>query len=242
MSEVVLNWNADDLLLCPNEGPIEFGASPSGGSWSAPVMPSGVLDPTGLATGPYAVVYTWTAPNCTLQNMALEVEVLPLSEVMIDPVPLLCADGQPHLLTANLSGTWSGAVSGTGSSIWLDPSLLGAGTWTVQLLAEEPGACPAVATVDVVVDLCSGIAPGPAAFQVGVSPNPADGVTWMNVPAGTMGTVEVLDATGRPVLTRRIAGDGTPQALDLGTCAAGSYLLRITSSDGRIGQVRVVKQ
>ncbi|MBK7553460.1 MAG: T9SS type A sorting domain-containing protein [Flavobacteriales bacterium] len=61
-------------------------------------------------------------------------------------------------------------------------------------------------------------------------PNPAQDVLFVALDGGTIGTLSVVDATGREVLTS--AASGTRAILNVGGLAAGPYLLRCTNSTG----------
>ena len=60
-------------------------------------------------------------------------------------------------------------------------------------------------------------------------PNPAQDVLFVALAGATIGTLSVVDATGREVLSTTI---GARAELNIGALAAGPYLLRCTNSKG----------
>jgi hypothetical protein len=78
----------------------------------------------------------------------------------------------------------------------------------------------------VVIETTTGLS-DPAAFTVGIRPNPAAGRVMIDLPSSEAATIELLDLQGRVMLTLRTNTDRV--ALDLANVAAGSYLVRITT-------------
>ncbi|MCB0770192.1 MAG: VCBS repeat-containing protein [Flavobacteriales bacterium] len=224
---VVLAWDAQDLELCPLDGPVNFSATPVGGAWSAPIDASGTCDPSDLAPGSFPVTYTYTDPQgCVLMNEELDIQMGRASEVFIDPVGTLCSVGEPVLITGSQSGTWSGAVTGEGSSILFDPSILGPGTWAVTLTATVGADCPGSSTQEIVVEVCSGIVDR-ARTSVDIAPNPFSDHTWITMDHEGTVQIDVLDPAGRAVCSDIVATPGpTRHLVDLLGRSAGTYLIR----------------
>jgi len=78
----------------------------------------------------------------------------------------------------------------------------------------------------VVIETTTGLS-DPAAFTVGIRPNPAAGRVMIDLPSSEAATIELLDLQGRVMLALRTNTDRV--ALDLANVAAGSYLVRITT-------------
>lgn len=69
--------------------------------------------------------------------------------------------------------------------------------------------------------------------DMGLFPNPADGVVWLRVPAGNAGEVNVLDAQGRRVISsQRITAAGDV-ALDVSGLAPGRYQVLVQGAQQR---------
>lgn len=226
---VQLNWSSEDLTVCPTDGPVHFTALPSGGSWSAPIGPNGILEPSGLTEGDHPVAYIWNGPNgCTLTHDSGIITVPGITEVVLSDVPPLCDDGAPVEISANLAGTWSGTVTGEGASILFDPEQIGAGLWTVSLDATEPGSCPGAASMQVLVEVCTGMAEPDLLAALRLAPNPFQSDIGLYLELNGTVQVEVLDAAGRVVLARNrlCAGRGIMD-LELGEQPNGPYIVRV---------------
>ncbi len=240
VGSATVTWDAHDLQFCATDGLVQFLAQPAAGIWSAPLGTDGALDPSTLAVGDHAVIYTWTDPaGCAVTNTPIVVSLLPATEVIILEVSTLCLDGGGVLLFGSHSGIWSGSVSGEGNHVLFDPTTLGIGTWPVTLTATGPGACEGSATIDVVVSPCLGVEDTGTSSSLRVMPNPFTGEALLFVPGDAPIAVEVLDASGRLVRTFTSAASG-PHQLDLEGAPNGTYMLRVHSG-GSIRHMRVVK-
>jgi hypothetical protein len=232
--------DAQDLLFCNTDSPVQFHAEPAGGTWAAPLAADGMLDPHGLSQGDHAVVYTWTDPaGCTVTNAPLNISVLPTTEVFIlEPGPF-CLDGGSQLIFGSHHGVWSGSVSGTGDHVLIDPALLGPGTWPITLTASDAGACPGTATIEIMISPCLGTNGPDAPSTLQAMPNPfSDELLLLTDTDGTL-RVDILDATGRLVRSSLLTGHGTHR-LALDDMPDGTYLLRVEHG-GAIRSLRVVK-
>lgn len=228
---VNLNWNAPDLDLCPLDAPVTILASPVGGVWSSPIDENGTIDPALFSPGTYPVEYTYTDPvGCVLSNEDLEFSVGVASEISMDLVGTICVTAAPITIQGSASGTWSGAISGQGTSIVLDPAILGPGTWEVTLTAAVGDECPGTVTQEIVVDVCSGIN-DPSSNSSILAPNPFTDLTVVRSTTSGWAVIEVLDGAGRMISSTsgEIGKDhGIP--LDLSSEAPGMYLVRVLQS------------
>jgi hypothetical protein len=216
-------------VFCPTDGPVQFSATPEGGSWASPLSANGEFDPSGSAAGEYPIAYTYTAPNgCVLVNAPDTLVILPTTVVTIDPVPVLCDNGQSITITGSPAGTWSGAVVGSGSSVVFDPTVLGSGSWDVVLTAIDPDACPGESTITVQVDVCSGLEESPTSSTAILAPNPFTSTTRLLFEGKGPALVQVLDAAGRVVYDRSFSAQGSAEyVIDLGAARPGSYTMRL---------------
>ncbi|MEZ4806531.1 MAG: T9SS type A sorting domain-containing protein [Flavobacteriales bacterium] len=239
VGSIALAWDSDDLLFCKTDDPVQFSATVTGGTWSAPADANGVVIPGNLAEGDHPISYVWSDTNgCTVVSDIAVLQLLPTTVVSIDPVGTLCNTGAAVLLNGSLYGTWSGAVAGEGSSILFDPSLLGVGVWPVELTASEPGSCPGTTTAEIVVEVCTGTED----INMGtttLAPNPFTHGTTLFVAGNGTVRIEVIDATGRVV--RSLAGAGNERLwLALEDEPAGTYLIRIARG-GAVEHLRAIK-
>lgn len=229
-------------IFCRSGEPVTFSGFPAGGTWQAPLDENGVFDPGATAPGEYPVGYTYTDPaGCVLQSGPATLQVLFDATVVIDPVGLVCLDGGPVTLTGNPPGIWGGAASGFGSMALFDPAFWGEGLWTVTLTSEPEGFCAGTATIQVEVELCTGLDDLTATMGLLVAPNPfATGFRVEMTGEGPL-TYEILDAMGRSVDQGSYAADtARPLWLDLSGQPDGTYLLRVVRH-GRIAHAWLVK-
>lgn len=228
--------------FCPEDGSVQFVATPTGGAWSTPLDASGMFDPGATLPGNYPLGYTYTAPNgCVLINQPDTIAVLAPTEVSIDAQAVYCLDAGEATLFGSQPGLWSGAVSGTGSSVPFDPADLGLGVWTVTLAVDPVDGCYGETSTQIVVETCIGLAEHDGALSIRIAPNPFTERTVLHLDMVGPVLVEVLDATGRLVFDRTFSAQGRSTVdIDLGGEAAGTYLLRVRS-DGAAEHLRLVK-
>jgi hypothetical protein len=241
LDTVVLDSNAPDLQFCTVDGGVQFTAFPAGGSWNAPIGEDGIMEPALLSQGFYPILYTWNGPNgCVLENAPLTFEVLPETQVSINDVGVLCADGSAVAITGSLPGIWSGALNGEGESVLFDPSAFGVGNWVVTLTAEDAGLCPGTALSTIVVEICTDMEEGTPATQALLMPNPFNGQATLLLNTPGNAAVEVIEATGRKVQEFRTGGGSNAITIDLQDRANGTYLIRIGTANG-VEVIRAVK-
>ncbi|MCB9183896.1 MAG: T9SS type A sorting domain-containing protein [Flavobacteriales bacterium] len=241
LAEATVTVDAADLTFCTVDPPAQFTGYPAGGVWTAPITNNGLMDPAVVGPGDYPVVYNWTgADGCVLENATSTFYVLPTTTPVIEPTGILCTDGPPVELMGSLDGTWGGNVSGTGTSTWLDPSSLGAGTWVVTLTGNAPGECQGTGSLDVQIEICSGVIDAQLA-ELQAWPNPF--TTGFSVRAGEASILqlELIDATGRLIQrSGPLAAKGLRE-MSLEGSAPGIYYLRAAFADGSANLLRLVK-
>ena len=232
----------EDLVFCRTDDPVQFTASPAGGSWGEPLDATGLFSPSLLNAGNYALTYTYTGPNgCTLTSTPQPLDLLNTTVVSITGVEPLCVEDAPVAIAGTPAGIWSGAVSGEGSVVLFDPAAIGIGTWTVFLDAAAPGECAGRDSIEVVVRSCAGIAEVDEPFPAVLAPNPFSQGTWLITEVDGLLLVDVLDAAGRSVQTTSVAAHGrTTIPLDLHGLANGTYTIRLVQAD-RMRHLRAVK-
>ncbi|MGV3637432.1 MAG: T9SS type A sorting domain-containing protein [Flavobacteriales bacterium] len=230
-----------DLLLCAGDGPIQFEASPVGGTWNAPVDELGVFSSDGLNPGEYPVTYSYVDPRgCALEHPAVVVTIGAPKDVTIMPVERLCTTTPPFQLEGSASGTWSGALSGEGTSILVDPAALGVGTYTVTLTVTPAEGCPGEASTELVVDVCTGMA-AIADRTLTAAPMPFAERTTIEFGPLDVRSIDVFDASGKLVLSHAF-GSTTPGRfdVDLAGHADGLYMLHATGATGT-ARLRLMK-
>jgi hypothetical protein len=132
------------------------------------------------------------------------------------------------------SGTWGGpGVSGT----IFNPSV-GTGTHTISYSYTDNNGCSDMATQNVVVDLCTGIANLVSSGEnFHLFPNPNNGQFTLDLQSAHTAQLFIYDALGQLVKSQQIQ-PGTQQiALNV---PVGIYLVRVVTTDGKVSQQRVV--
>jgi hypothetical protein len=229
------------LEFCISDPPVQLTATPAGGIWSANVDPSGVFDPGVAGAGDHEISYTYTDPNgCEIMSPPTTINVgIESTPVLIDSVGPVCSDLDAFVLTGSHEGIWSGAISGIGDSAWFDPQVLGVGTWLVMLTADAEGFCPGTDSIEVVVEICNGIA-GMDESMIGLAPNPATHMIILDLPSSSSASIMIFDPAGQIVFK----GSSTAQQkveVPVAFLAPGVYMVQVTLEE-KLFHGRFVKQ
>lgn len=100
--------------LCERADPVQLTFSPPGGTFSAPVSPTGVFDPSLTGSGSQTVVYTIDLGVCDLKTTTI-IQVNPTPVLTVDSIPNLCANDTAYQLIFSPSGgKWTGAADASG--------------------------------------------------------------------------------------------------------------------------------
>lgn len=169
------------------------------------------------------------------------------TQILVNPSPIVSATGQTLIcnghnavLTANGAGQggsyeWLSGVMYFGNTVVLSPTV----TTTYLLKGTDANGCEGVAQVAVAVDPCTGIQEaGAGQGLMAVYPNPNDGV--FTVAGSENGTkkIEVMDMTGRIVLSEAAAGSAVQ--VNITGLSKGVYYVKI-STETASQVVKVVK-
>lgn len=144
---------------------------------------------------------------------------------------------------APAGGTYSGIGVGTGpNGTVFFPALSGTGTFTLAYTyTDSVTGCTDVATTQVTVNNCTGIAEETFATGISVYPNPNNGVFTLGVNAtADQLLIEVTDLTGRTIYSAQEQNvtPGFTKQISLEGFASGMYMLRLTN--GNEQQVRMI--
>jgi PKD repeat protein len=127
-----------------------------GFSWTlnGEVLPDGTFNPTTdlSAPGNYILSYDYNRTPCIVSGQLI-LRVVEQPQLVLTPQPILCLNGDPVMLEANLpDGTWSGTAvtDGVGSRGTFDPTAAGVGEYTLRYDITE-GTCRNAGSLDVEV-------------------------------------------------------------------------------------------
>lgn len=121
----------NDTSVCLNSGNFQLFGNPSGGTWSGNnVTPSGIFSP--VIVGSFTLTYSRGTGNCLSEDQIV-LTVMPSPAVNAGPDISICADNEPIFLTGQpTGGTWNGTGIVNDTLGIFDPSVSGAGLFTVS--------------------------------------------------------------------------------------------------------------
>jgi len=175
--------------VCIAAGTVTLDATPAGGTYSGDGVTGTSFDPTAVGAGTHTISYAYTDQNgCSNSTSATYTVVSPTAITMTTYAPV-CINGGTVTLSATPSG---GVFSGKGvSSGVFDPSVTGAGTFTIYYTYTDANVCKSMGTTTIVVNtpptvtigsqaaLCAG------AGSVTLSGSPSGGVFSGNGVSGS---------------------------------------------------------
>jgi len=125
--------------MCSNAPPVTLTAHDPGGTWSGRGVSGNTFDPSIAGAGNYIIRYELTnADGCSDSDTAV-VNVVPIPDATITPVPTLCATDATVALTAHdMGGLWSGPgiVGNT-----FDPAISGYGNHLITYKIVDSNGC-----------------------------------------------------------------------------------------------------
>jgi gliding motility-associated-like protein len=119
------------------------------GVYTGPGVNNGNFDAAAAGVGTQAITYTYTSQAGCVGSAAQSIVVSQATTLSIQPVDVLCSDGEPVTLVPNVTG---GVFTGTGvSGSSFSPSLAGAGTFSISYSIPS-NACAVPAALSIVVN------------------------------------------------------------------------------------------
>lgn len=160
--------SSNDTTYCFTPGVVNLPfATPVGGSWTGPgvVDPAGLFEPSAVGSaGTYAVYYSYVDANSCVSSLQIEVSIEDLEVVDAGPDQILCIDQGLHQLTGFTpvtGGTWSGPGIVDAANGVFDPSISGAGIFTLQFDYGNLNCAQSDEVTIEVIDLVSIVEAGP---------------------------------------------------------------------------------
>lgn len=125
--------------LCENLDPFLMTATPPGGEWDGDITPGGLFDPSYVGVGTTTVTYTVENALGCVSTASIDLDVLSVPDVVINPPGPLCEGGAPVQLTGSpAGGVWDGEVTLNGI---FDPVTAGLGSHLVTYTANDGNGC-----------------------------------------------------------------------------------------------------
>lgn len=218
--------------ICDGDSSLLTGTSGGTSQWYLDGSPiTGATNDTYYATasGNYNMTKTNLNGCSDSASVGITVTVNPLPVVSLSALSLTsCINHTTNLLTGNPGGgTFSGpGVSGNN----FDPSAAGAGTHDVVYTYTDSNACTNSDTIQIFVDLCTGISQVANGDAVTFD-NPFSHTLFLNLGADfEEGVISILNMMGQQTMSTNI--DARYITLNTSSLSPGIYFIRITSSKG----------
>ena len=145
---------SSNFTVCDLSSTVNFNAASTGGTWTATCgscinSSTGVFNPAVAGVGTYTVTYTITTP-CVATDTSI-IQILPAApDATINPQPAHCINDTPfNFSSVTTGGTWSGTGITNTANGTFDPSVSGAGTFTITHVFS--GTCGDTATQTVTI-------------------------------------------------------------------------------------------
>jgi hypothetical protein len=227
----------DDRVICKGESTTLEATGGSSYLWDNGLGTGASVVASPTETTTYTV--TATSGNCT-DNASVTVTVANPVVASIDEVSTSWCD---NITSVPLSGSPAGgSFSGpgvTGSSF--NPAAAGQGIHLITYTYYEYEECPFYATVEMTVDICTGVEQADGLREIVVHPNPTKGMLTVRGLTGLTGdaSVTLTDAAGRLVVVPIVSSNGLN--LDLSKLSTGLYVLRVQELNGHSRSFRVIR-
>ena len=193
-------------------------------------------------TTTYSVTATGPGGCTDIDFVTVNVYQVPLVNLS-SPASVLCNNASAIELVGDpAGGTFDGAGM-TGSTF--NPATAGVGTHTISYTYYEQVECPTTDTVNLTVELCTGIESDSFAHNFSIHPNPTSGLLIVEHTGGIVGQAEIniTDVTGKEVIkSTQVSLDGLRMPLDLSSFSKGMYFLNVIQDGNRIASIRITKE
>jgi hypothetical protein len=128
-----------------------------------------------------------------------------------------------------------GSISGVGvTGTSFDPSLAGAGSYTLNYVYEAPNGCTSSATQQVSVYDCSGLNSVDRSLLLKVYPNPSSSIfnIDLEIKSADIITISLSDLTGRVVSEKQYQLNSGIQKIgfDISSVMNGNYVMKISGN------------
>lgn len=229
---------AFDNAICPGESITLYGTSGVSYTWSA-----------GPAFTQYITVSPQTTTSYTLLGSnAFGCVGTAIQQVIVNPTPVIAVTGNTYICAGyptNLSASATGVnnFEWKASDLYLQSPVVSVApmaTTAYTVSGVDANQCKGTAVVVVAVEPCTGLKNiNGASNKVSVYPNPNNGVFTVELNNNADKTIEVIDVTGRVVLTAQTANATTE--VNINSLSNGVYYIKV-KSENTTEVLKVVKQ
>ncbi len=226
--------------VCENSPVNMFAVGATNYTWNVPGNPLNgnmiTITPTVAGPATYSVIGA-NASGCSAQALVtLNVNALP-SVAGINGTSVSCAGDNVNLIgTGAVNYQWTASnLYVQGTPITVSPTT----TTTYTLTGTDANGCSLTVNVVQNVATCTGLKEFSALNGLNVYPNPNNGSFEISLKNGQLKTVEMLDVTGRTVLSAKGAEDILQ--ININGFANGIYYAKI-KSEGAVEVIKIVKQ
>ncbi len=242
---IVVNPDMDATITatgpyCTADNPLNLTATDQGGVWAGTGIVdvnNGTFDPANAGVGNHTVIYTISGACGDADTV--NIDVLQSADATITAAGPFC-DNDPatNLNGAEPGGTWSGTGIIDANNGTFDPVTAGLGTHTVTYTI--PGTCGDQQSINIVVQICTGVEENADGSIFNVYPNPSGGLFTIALsnPNGLDGQrVEITNAIGEIVFFEQLQSTTTyNKEVSLDTHARGVYFVRVSGEKTNIVQ------
>ncbi|MDI1355396.1 MAG: T9SS type A sorting domain-containing protein [bacterium] len=217
------------LTSC-GSGVFNFSASPTSSiSWRSSLMSNSYLGfgasfTSSLLTAGNYSFYAAASNTCaeSFPPALVQVSVFPTPTINISVSKTSYCFGETLTLTPSGASTYVLGTSTFSNSLVVAPN----GNTLCTIYGTDSNSCTSSSTLQLIMDLCTGISPNESGSKVIIWPNPARDV--LNIQMDNLFKVEVITVAGE--LMMQVNGDTDQTQLKL-NLAPGFYLLRIYKTD-----------
>ncbi|MCF8258705.1 MAG: T9SS type A sorting domain-containing protein [Flavobacteriales bacterium] len=228
----------ENHVICKGESTTLTASGGTGYQWDNGLGSGATVSAAPAQTTTYTV--TVTSGNCTAYaSVTVTVADPPIAEIQ-SAITSFCDNAASTEMSATPAGGVFSGPGMTGSSF--SPAAAGPGVHFIVYTYYDFEECPSVATLEVTVDICTGLENSGQLRDVTVHPNPTDGLLMVGGLNGLSEhfTVSVLDPVGR-VVAAPLSRNGDVLMLDVNDLSAGLYVLRLADADGHARSFRIIR-
>ncbi len=230
-----INVTSGATVFCTNSANTALVGLPAGGTWAGAGVIGNLFKPFVSGAGNFSVIYSYTNTNGCRNSDSIQMTVNAAPSLSVAAADtLFCVNHASESLIALPSG---GSWSGTGiSGNAFVPSVAGTGVHTITYSYTDGNGCSNTATLNMTVDLCTGINSIEYNEDIIIYPNPFTEQTTISFSAEQKSTtIKIMDVTGREIKNLElIIKNEKSTTLDMSGFAKGIYFVQIMDDNKNV--------